>query len=90
LYGQKNKIELSHGVDMHELVANGGRQLLTQGLTIYPDQKLIETTLPVTGLQPGLKINAVGARYDQKADVVYLLSQVTAQYQPTAGNEVNA
>jgi lipopolysaccharide export system protein LptC len=54
--------------------------ITTTQLTIYPKQKLATTDQAVTGVQPGLKITAVGLRADMLHNTLDLLSQVRIDY----------
>lgn len=54
--------------------------LLTSALTYYPKRGYVETDKPVTLLQPGTTIHAVGMTADLKRNKVDLLHHVTAQH----------
>ena len=86
LSGDKERLDLSGGVDMHEVVT-GGKQLLTDKLSWYTQKKLAVTDQAIVGTEPGVKVSAVGATFDQAAGLIHLLSDVKAVYQPkVAGN----
>ena len=81
LSGQKDRIDLSEAVDMHETSAHG-KQLLTPEMTWYMDKKLAVTAAALVATEPGVRVTAVGATFDQSADLIRLLSRVTIRYQP--------
>jgi len=62
----------------------------TTSVMIYPKQQYAETNQPVTAVQPGLIVHAIGMHVDFKAQIVNLLSQVTARYQSNQNNQSNA
>ncbi len=55
--------------------------LTTTALTLYPPQKLAHTDQPVTIIQPGSTINAVGLSADLNKGELQLLSQVHGTYE---------
>lgn len=60
--------------------------ITTTSIMIYPKQQYAETKQPVTAVQPGTIVHAVGMHVDFKAQIVNLLSQVTAHYQNNTQN----
>ncbi len=56
--------------------------LLTQSLTYFPQQNLVQTPLSVTLLQPGTKITALGMRAYLTQEYVQLLSATHGVYNP--------
>jgi len=59
--------------------------LTTSALTAYPKKKHIETDQPVTIVQPGSIIHAVGFTADLNTGDIHLLSQTQTTYEPSAG-----
>lgn len=55
--------------------------ITTSAVTIFPKMKYAETTQPVTGLQPGNVLQAIGMHTDFKTGIVNLLSHVQGKSQ---------
>lgn len=85
----KDRIDLSDGVDMHEVVNRGGKQLLTSELTWFNSKKIAVTDQAISATEPGVKVTAVGATFDQNSEVIQLLNQVTSTYQPASNHDIN-
>lgn len=83
LAGKKDHIDLHDGVNMHEVVAHGGKQLVTSDLTWFTDKKIAVTDKAVTATEPGVKVTAVGASFDQALGLIHLLSDVHLNYKPS-------
>lgn len=81
LSGAKDRLDLSASVDMHEVVSQGKR-LQTTAMTWYVKDKVAVTDKAVVGTEPGVVVTAVGARFEQAKGLIYLLSQVKAEYHP--------
>jgi len=66
-----------------------GFTVKTTAMTVYPDSKTANTKEPVTILQNGSVVNAVGATADLAQGTVNLLSKVEGNYAPekTTNNE---
>jgi lipopolysaccharide export system protein LptC len=63
----------------------GEMQVLTEKLTIFPDQDLVKTDSPVVITQaPETVINATGMVYDKKNQTVKLLKKVKVHYKKPA------
>jgi len=56
--------------------------MTTTELTIYPKTKYAHTQQPVTIVQPGRIVHAIGLNADANTKVIDLLSQVRAEIQP--------
>lgn len=56
--------------------------MTTSTLTAYPQQKFLETDQPVTIIQPGSTIHAIGLNADLKTGDIHLLSNTTSTYAP--------
>lgn len=81
LTGKKDRLDLSANVDMHEMTANGKR-LQTSQMSWYIQTKVAVTDQAILGTEPGVRLTAIGARFEQASGMIYLLKQVTAVYQP--------
>ncbi len=82
LSSDKDHLDLQGHVDMHEVLAIAGKQLLTPQLTWYTDKKIAITHSPLIATEPGVKVTAIGATFDQALGVIHLESHVVSQYQP--------
>jgi LPS export ABC transporter protein LptC len=81
LTGNKDRLDLSVNVDMHEMQANPKR-LQTSQLSWYLQTKVAVTDQWLVGTEPGVRVTSIGARFEQSKGVIYLLKQVNAVYQP--------
>ena len=62
-------------------------QVVTSSATIYPQQKKAYTDKPLTIMQAGTLVHAVGAQVDFSTSTVKLLSKVQGQYAQSDGNK---
>lgn len=81
LTGNKDRLDLSDNVDMHEMQPKAKR-LQTSQMSWYFQTKVAITDQWVVGTEPGVRLTAVGARFEQAKGMIYLLQHVTAVYQP--------
>ncbi len=58
--------------------------LLTESLTIFPDQQIAQTNLPVTFIQPDTTVHGVGMLANLNLGTIQLLSQTQGEYGPTS------
>lgn len=81
--GGKKVILIDH-VKMHQPAGLNNKELTikTNSAVIYPTEKQAETNKPVTILQPGVTITAIGAKADLQKSTVNLLSNVKEIYIP--------
>jgi lipopolysaccharide export system protein LptC len=72
-------------VNIHHLAdkENPQTSLLTDSLTIYPDQQLASTNQAVTFLQPDTTVHAVGMLANLEAGTIKLISQTQGEYVPS-------
>lgn len=82
--GFMGKIYLSGDVNIERmpLAHDFGFKVKTTALTVYPESKTADTKEPVTILQNGSVVNALGAQADLATGTVNLLSQVKGSYAP--------
>jgi lipopolysaccharide export system protein LptC len=73
-----NKVNIHHLADED----NPDTSLLTESLTILPDQKIAKTDLPILFQQPDTKINAVGMLAKLDDGTINLLSETKGVYVP--------
>ena len=68
--------------DNVKLVQNSDFDITTTTLTVYPDRKFASTDKPITIVQNGSIVKAIGATADLNHGIVTLLSNVSCEYQP--------
>jgi lipopolysaccharide export system protein LptC len=89
-YGQSqnrnDSIDLWGGVEIKQIAGSKypGLNITTNSLTFYPTPKYAETKDPISIVQPGSTMQAVGAKVDFKASTLQLLSKVEERYVSTA------
>jgi lipopolysaccharide export system protein LptC len=81
----KSKIYLWDNVKVTQTSGenNPSFDISTEALTFYLDIKFAETNEPITVIQSGSVIKAMGAKANFKSGIVELLSDVECQYQPS-------
>lgn len=77
-----SKVELSNNVRIYQKgnLKKPETILLTDHLTLYPDDKKILTFEPVTLIRPGLQIQSLGAQADLKKNNIILSDKARAYY----------
>lgn len=82
--GFMGRIYLSGNVNVERmlLLHDLGFTVKTTALTVYPASKTADTKEPVTILQNGSVVNAVGAKADLAKGTINLLSKVSGNYTP--------
>lgn len=80
----KRVIEFVSDVDISGAgtVNHKNTQLLTEKIRYYPDKGSADTPLPVTIVQPGSTIHAIGMDVDFNAGTIALLSKIRGSYNP--------
>jgi len=73
-------VNIHHAADTE----NPNTSLLTDALTIFPDQQIVKTDQPVVFTQPETTIHAVGMLADLNDNTIKLLSQTQGEYAPTS------
>lgn len=82
--GFMDRVYLSGNVNIERmpLLHDFGFTVKTTALTVYPASKTADTKEPVTILQNGSVVNAVGAKADLAKGTINLLSKVEGSYEP--------
>lgn len=80
----KSVIEFMKNVDISGAgtVNHKNTQLLTEQINYYPDKNTANTSLPVTIVQPGSIIHAIGMDVAFNAGTIALLSDIRGSYEP--------
>ncbi len=80
----KDTIEFIKNVDISGAGTSNHKntQLLTEKINYYPDKNSAHTALPVTIVQPGSTIHAIGMDVAFNAGTITLLSQIRGSYNP--------
>ncbi|MES2204076.1 MAG: LPS export ABC transporter periplasmic protein LptC [Pseudomonadota bacterium] len=80
----KQVIEFVKNVDISGAgtSAHKNTQLLTEKINYYPDKNSANTPLPVTIVQPGSTIHAIGMDVAFNAGTITLLSKIRGSYNP--------
>lgn len=63
----------------------GSMSIITSAATLYPKQQMAETDKPLTIVQGGNVVNAIGAKVDLRNSKVKLLSRVKGKYEANKG-----
>ena len=81
-----DKILLWSHVNIHHLAdtENPTTSLLTETMTIFPNEQIALTDAPVTFTQPDTTIHAVGMQANLDAGTIKLLSQTQGVYDPVS------
>ncbi|MDR3490752.1 MAG: LPS export ABC transporter periplasmic protein LptC [Gammaproteobacteria bacterium] len=81
-----NEILFWSHVDIHHPsdIENPKTTLQTESLTIYPEQQIAKTDLPVTFIQPDTIVHGVGMLADLNLGTIQLLSKTQGEYGPTS------
>jgi lipopolysaccharide export system protein LptC len=81
--GGKSKIYLWDNVKVTQVASqnNADFDINTNALTVFLDIKFAQTDKPITIIQGGSVLNAIGAKANFKSGTVELLSNVECQYQ---------
>ncbi len=75
-----NHVNIHHAADE----ANPVTTMLTESLTILPQEKIASTKDAITFIQPDTKIHAVGMLADLNSNTIKLLSQTEGEYAPSS------
>jgi lipopolysaccharide export system protein LptC len=75
-----SNVNIHHPTDSE----NPKTSLLTESLTIFPDQQLARTDKEVTFMQPDTTVHAVGMLANLNDNTIQLLSQAQGTYAPTS------
>lgn len=80
----KSIIEFVKNVDISGAgtINHKNTQLLTEKITYYTDKNMANTPLPVTIVQPGSIIHAIGMDVNFNAGTISLLSKINGSYNP--------
>lgn len=80
----KSSLSFVQDVDISgaETTNHKNTQLLTEKITYYPDQNTASTDLPITIVQPGSIIHAIGMDVVFNTGTITLLSKINGTYNP--------
>jgi len=74
----KDDVTIHHPADYN----NPATVIKTTTLTVHPNEKLAETTEPITMIQPNSVMKAIGMQADMDSGNIKLLSQAQGEYVP--------